>query len=457
MKRNNIYKYFFTAALALSFASCDKKLDINPTTEVDATTALETDGDFKSAVVGAYSVLAGGALYGTNFNIMAELQAYEGYSIWGGTFVSYRQIANKNIVIANTDITRSWVEAYETINIANLLLENSSKIADTDLKTEIEGEAAFIRGILHFELARYYGLPYESGKANTQPAVPIILKGVSDSEGAYLLSARNTVEEVYAQVITDLTTASEKLTESGSDNRASKYTAMAFLSRVYLQMGQYDKARDLANTVIEESGKTLNTSVTAAFSNKNTNETLFEIQANDQNNAGTANDGLTTLYSGQLDGTGRADFYINPDFLKSFEDTDARKTNQIYVGRRSRNYTSKWSSFGQNIPVIRLAEMYLVRAECNVRLKTAIGDTPLNDLNTIRRRAGASAKTAATVDLILNERILELCFEGLRIHDFKRTKRTTGTFAYNSDDLVFPVPEREMRANTKLVQNPGYE
>ncbi len=457
MKRNNLYKYFFTAALALSFASCDKKLDINPTTEVDASTALETDGDFKSAVVGAYSILGGGALYGTNLNIMPELQAYEGYAIWGGTFQSYRQIATKSITIANADVTRTWVEAYEAINIANLLLESSSKIADADLRTEIEGEAAFIRGILHFELARFYGLPYEAGKQNIQPAVPIILKGVTDSEGAYQLSSRNTVEEVYAQAIKDLTTATEKLTESGSDNKASKYTAMAFLSRVYLQMGQYEKARDLANTVIEESGKTLNTSVTAAFANKNTNETLFEIQANDQNNVGTSNDGLTTFYSGQTDGTGRADFYINPEFLKSFEDTDVRKTNQIYVGRRSRNYSGKWTSFGQNIPVIRLAEMYLVRAETNARLKTAIGDTPVNDLNLIRRRAGASVKTTATVDQILNERILELCFEGVRIHDFKRTKRTTGTFAYNSDDLVFPVPEREMRANKQLVQNPGYE
>jgi hypothetical protein len=99
----------------------------------------------------------------------------------------------------------------------------------------------------------------------------------------------------------------------------------------------------------------------------------------------------------------------------------------------------------------------LVRAECNARLRTVVGDTPLNDLNLIRRRAGATLKTAATLDLILNERILELSFEGLRIHDFKRTKRSTGTYTYNSDELVFPIPEREMRANKSLVQNPGYE
>lgn len=457
MKRNSIYKLALSALLVVSLGACDKKLDINPTTTVDASTALETDGDFTSAVVGAYSILAGGALYGTNLNIMAELQASEGYSIWGGTFVSYRQIANKTIVIANADITRTWVEAYQAINIANILLENSSKIADEDLRAEIEGEASFVRGILYFELARYYGLPYEAGQVNKQLGVPVVLNGVTDSESAYKLVARNTVEEVYTQAIADLKIASEKLTESGTDNRASKFTAMAFLARIYLQMGQFDKARDLANTVIEESGKTLNTSVTAAFSNKNTNETLFEIQANDQNNAGTSNDGLTTLYSGQLDGTGRGDFYINADFLKSYEANDTRRTNLIYEGRRSRNYSGKWLTFGQNIPVIRLAEMYLIRAEANTRLSTKVGDTPLNDLNAIRKRAGATVKTAATVNDILNERILELCFEGLRIHDFKRTKRMTGTFAYNHPKLVFPIPEREMKANSMLDQNPNYE
>ena len=140
MKRNSIYKLALSALLVVSLGACDKKLDINPTTTVDASTALETDGDFTSAVVGAYRILAGGALYGTNLNIMAELQASEGYSIWGGTFVSYRQIANKTIVIANADITRTWVEAYQAINIANILLESSSKIADEDLRAEIEGE-----------------------------------------------------------------------------------------------------------------------------------------------------------------------------------------------------------------------------------------------------------------------------------------------------------------------------
>jgi Tfp pilus assembly protein PilE len=457
MKKNNIYKLILSALLAFTMGSCDKSLDIDPKQTVDATTALETDGDFTSAVVGAYSILGGGALYGTNLNIMPELQAYEGYTIWSGTFQTYRQIANKTTIISNADVTRTWVEGYQAINIANLLLQNISKIQDEDLRTEIEGEAEFVRGIVHFELVRFYGLPYEAGIQNIQAGVPIMLTGVADSEGAYMLTVRKSVEEVYAQVIKDLTAASEKLTESGTSNRASKYTAMAFLTRVYLQMGQYDKARDLANTIIAESGKTLNTSVTAAFSNKNTNETLFEIQANDQNNVGTSNDGLTTFYSGQTDGTGRADFYINAEFLKEYEAADTRKINLIYVGRRSRNYSGKWLTFGQNIPVIRLAEMYLVRAECNARLRTVVGDTPLNDLNLIRRRAGATLKTAATLDLILNERILELSFEGLRIHDFKRTKRSTGTYTYNSDELVFPIPEREMRANKSLVQNPGYE
>ena len=456
MKLNIIWKSTLAIILALTISSCDKQLDIEPTQAVDGATALETDGDFNSAVVGAYSLLADGNLYGTNLNMFAELQAFEGYCVWGGTFQSYRQIATKAITISNTDVADTWVTAYQTINIANLLTENSSKIEDADLKTEIEGQAAFIRGILYFELARLYGSPYQAGVTNSQPGVPIVLKGVDNSDDAYTLSSRKSVEEVYAQALKDLTDASEKLSEERDDHKATKYTAMAFLSRVYLQMGDYAKALEMANTVIEESGKSLNTSVTAAFANKNTNETLFEIQANDQNNAGTTNDGLTTFYSGQTDGTGRADLYINAAFPDEYDATDSRKTNLIYVGRRSRNYSGKWKAFGQNIPVIRLAELYLVRAECNARLSSEIGDTPLNDVNLIRSRAGASLLKTATVDDILEERVLELCFEGLRIHDFKRTKRSTGDFAFDADELVFPIPEREMKANSELVQNDGY-
>ena len=118
--------------------------------------------------------------------------------------------------------------------------------------------------------------------------------------------------------------------------------------------------------------------------------------------------------------------------------------------------TSKYTNQYGNIHVIRLAEMYLIRAEANYRLGTSLGATPLDDINTIRGRAKASALTTVTLDDILLERRRELAFEGFLIHDIKRTKGNVGSLNWNSDKLVFPIPLREMQVNNKLVQNPGY-
>lgn len=459
MKIKLISGLMLVTLFASTFTSCDKKLDIEPMQSVDALTALETDQDFQSAVVGAYSILGEGSLYGTNLIILPELLANSSYCSWAGTFQSYRQVATKTMVASNAEATRTWIAAYRAINIANTVLAQSNKITDTDLRTQLEGESLFIRGIMHFELVRMYGLPYSAGANNL--GVPINLVAVDTPDEAASLGARKTVGEVYTQVITDLNQAYDKLPEENG-TRADKYAAKAFLSRVYLQMANYAAARDAANDVIANSGAAMASTVTVPFTNRNSPESLFEIQQNDQNNAGTSNDGLAT-FCASIPGIGRADLYLSTTFVNSFQSTDTRLRDLIYLGTGARaslgrKYTGKWTSFSQNIPVVRLAEMYLTRAECNLRENTTVGASPAADLATVRNRAGASVIASPTVADILQERIFELCIEGSRIHDFKRTLRSTGTFPYNDPKLVYPIPEREMRANSALTgfQNPGY-
>jgi hypothetical protein len=201
MKIKLISGLMLVTLFASTFTSCDKKLDIEPMQSVDALTALETDQDFQSAVVGAYSILGEGSLYGTNLIILPDLLASNSYIAWAGTFQSYRQVANKTMVASNAEATRTWIAAYRAINIANTVLEKSSKITDAALKTKLEGEAYFIRGIMHFELVRMYGLPYSAGANNL--GVPINLVPVDTPDEAASLGARKTVGEVYTQVITD--------------------------------------------------------------------------------------------------------------------------------------------------------------------------------------------------------------------------------------------------------------
>jgi hypothetical protein len=245
--------------------------------------------------------------------------------------------------------------------------------------------------------------------------------------------------------------------------RLDKYTAQAFLSRVYLQKQDYANALASANAVIASGKYKMNASVRAVFDNKNTAESVWEIQQNDQNNAGTTNDGMATFYA-SLPGIGRADLRVNAAWVASYPANDLRRQEWYYVSvapaaRPGNWYTSKWKSFSQNLPVIRIAEMYLTRAECNLRLGSVVGDTPANDLAQIRNpvRTNLPSFVAPTLADVLNERFLELAFEGVRIHDFKRLKMSTGTFAWDSPLLVFPIPAREVDASTGIIaQNPGY-
>ena len=459
MRYNLFSKIFLLSILMVSVVSCDKKLELQPKQTIDAKVALETADDLEAAIVGAYSIMGGGALYGTNFFLLADLQASEGYLSWAGTFVGQRQVSLKTMTATNGEATRTWIAAYQAINMANLVLANLGIVSDPDRKAQLEGEALFIRGILHFELVRFYALPWDPATPNSQLGVVIkTTPALTETEGFQKIP-RSTVAEVYTQVIGDLTAASQKLPDDNG-TRADKYTALAFLSRVYLQQSDYAKARDAAHQVIESGLYEMGPSVKAAFSNKNTTESIWEIQQNEQNNAGSSNDGMATFYA-SLVGIGRADVRVNTNFRNLYATTDRRYIEWYYagVGARTGTFTSKWSSYSQNLPVIRIAEMYLTRAETNFRLGTAVGATPAEDLAQIRNpsRTNTPVIAAPTLADILLERRLELAFEGVRIHDIKRTKGTTGTFAWNSPKLVFPIPQREVDATQGIiVQNPTY-
>lgn len=450
----NILAGFF---LLLSISSCKKQLEIDPKQNIDANVALNTTADVQNALIGAYTFMATGDLYGNNLVFIPDLYASDNYLTWRGTFTTYRNIASKAIVADNADVRRTWITAYSAVNTANIVLSALNVISDANTKNVIEGKALFIRGIMHFELVRLFGLPYDASGSNTNLGVPIMTKAVKTIDNVTNSVARNTVAEVYAAVENDLKSAITKLASVDD-----QYAAKAFLARVYLQEGKYALARDVANDIITNSPYRLITnSLEAPFRTKNSSEGIFEIKQNEQSNAGTSNDGLATFYASYQNATGgnvgRADALVNTTFYNSFETGDKRQTEMIYEGTGARTgfFTKKWYSFYDNIPVCRITEQYLIRAECNFRLGTSIGATAADDINTLRTRAGLG-NVVPTLDIILNEREKELDYEGFRLHDYKRTKRTIGTFAYDDPKLVFPIPDREINVNKALKQNPGY-
>ncbi|MBB4079120.1 tetratricopeptide (TPR) repeat protein [Lewinella aquimaris] len=434
--------------LGIFSASCSDQLQLQPSQSISEDVALSSDATVKAVLVGAYDILGDGDLYGGNNLRDADLLGGTGEILFVGTFNSPDEIARKQISTGNADAESTWLDSYDAINITNNVL-SALEVVDADDRERIEGEARFIRALVYFDLVRLYGLPYESGQSNDQLGVPLVLtptRGISEESNV----ARSSVEDVYTQVISDLTTAADLLPETNGIF-ADKYAATALLARVYLQMDRYAEARDAANTVIESGFYSLTPTYEAAFKNgSNSTEDIFAIQVSAQDGVNN----LTIFFSVPEFGGRDGDIEVLPSHLALYEEGDARRA--LFFERGGVTYTGKFNNQFANISLLRLAEMYLIRAEANERLGTDTGATPLADINRLRRRAGLDDLEEVDLTYILAERRRELAFEGFRIHDIKRLQGSVGNFAYNANELVFPIPQRETVANPNLQQNPGY-
>ncbi|MDQ0105576.1 tetratricopeptide (TPR) repeat protein [Chitinophaga terrae (ex Kim and Jung 2007)] len=452
------FKYISCLALGailITTASCNKKLELAPKQDI-VPTEIKTEDDVITTLLGGYKSLQEYDAFGERFLFVADLMANTN-TRFSGTFVNYREVYARSIQENNTIASGMWGNAYEAINGMNLVLSRLDLVS-ADNKAVVEAEAKFIRGVFYFELAGFYGQPYSAGNITTNLTAPIINQPfLTAADLQASKQPRATVDAMYKQVLADLQAAAAALPESYNEKkdkpRATKYAAEAFLSRVYMAMGDYPKAAAAANTVIESGAYSLMPSFSTEFNNSTlTVEDIFAIVQSSQSNAGTSNNGLTTFYSFDA----RSNVRVDPTFLDQFEDSDTRKSF-FNVASATKITTYKWNDYYGTIPVIRLAEMYLTRAEANFRAGTAIGDTPLNDVNLIRTRSKATPLTTVTADAIVAERHRELSFEGDDYWTNKRLKLNLGSKPYNDNKVIFPIPLREINVNPSLIQNPGYK
>lgn len=458
MKNFNI-KYTVCASLILLLSACSKQLDLQPTQSIETGQALLTAKDVQITLVGAYSGLNSESLYGGVVFLAPDLLGTAGQGIinWTGTYQSLTEMTNQSITVTNGYVSSIWLSAYQNINQINNVIANLDKVTVAADQGRIEGEAKFLRGMIYFDLVRLYGRAWNDGDPTVNPGVPLVLTPTSSIDASSFV-ARSTVSQVYAQVLSDLTTAEAKLPASNSFY-ANQYSAAALLSRIYLQKLDYANAAKEANNVISPGAFSLTSTYTAEFpydANSgpvhydNTSEDIFSVQITSQQGTNAQNE----FYGGPSYG-GRGDAAVSPSFPTEFEAGDAR--GSFFYNDGGSLYTSKFQNRFGNVKVLRLAEMYLNRAEANLRSGTTVGDTPLNDVNKIRTRAGLAALSSVSLAQILTERRHELTFEGgFFLHDAKRTMQTVGALAWNSPKLVFPVPQRELIANPSLKQNAGY-
>ncbi|HKK45636.1 MAG TPA: RagB/SusD family nutrient uptake outer membrane protein [Balneolaceae bacterium] len=445
-------KYITVFVIMLFAWGCKNILDTQPQQSISENTALDNSDNVKSVLMGAYDNLGEYDEYGGQFYMLPDLMAVGQEANWSGTYEQPGEIYRKNINVDNSFVRDGWLYGYTTINDANNVLAALDKVDSGD-QDKVEGEAKFLRGITYFQLVRLFAKDYSDGDPSQNLGVPITLKPTRTIDESANIP-RNTVQEVYDQVISDLSDAKSKLAEHDpSYVYADTYAASAFLARVYLQMDDYTKARDEANRVITQGPYSLVSNYADAFnhSNVNTSEDIFATQVTNQDGTNS----LQIFYASQDNG-GRGDIEIQQSHLDLYGPNDDRLAFFYDDGGEWR--TGKWKNQYGNVNVIRLAEMYLIRAECNERLGETVGATPTEDINTIRSRSNASTYAAGTVTLndILAERHIELAFEGHFLFDVKRTHGDIGGLPWNSTRLVYPIPQREMDANPQLVQNDGY-
>lgn len=458
-----LFIIYSLAALTLPvLTGCEKYLDVKPTGSVDESEALKTSSDVEAALIGAYSDMGDADVYGGSLHVISELLSSGNELEWTGTFETYRDVYRKSVKTVNTQVSFIWMDSYRVINDVNNVL-SAIDLVTADKKERIEGEAKFLRACMYFELVRLFAKPWHQGDPTQNDGVPIYLEPYRAPLTDEDKKPRSKVSEVYAQVIKDLTDAESLLEVPGQGEVfAHKIAAQAMLSRVYLQKGDYPNALAAANRAIQTNDSD------GPFRLMNTYDAAFPYSANETAILGNTDEDVFATQVSNTDGVndfntyfsqrGRGDIYMTQNHINLYEPNDSRL--DLFDEVSSGTYvTYKFDMPYASVHLIRLAELYLTRAEANFRGGTTVGDTPLNDINRIRERAGLDLyddDADITLARILRERKLELAFEGFTLHDAKRTQTNIGATPWNSPLLVLPIPERERLVNTNLTQNDGY-
>ncbi|MGO4770383.1 RagB/SusD family nutrient uptake outer membrane protein [Flavobacterium sp. W22_SRS_FK3] len=453
MKNNSIkYTYIFSFFLLLGLTGCDEMLEVEiPKQQMESENIYVSEVTAEATINGIYQSMVTGLSFVSNIHALPGETSDE--------LILRSQLTDvyttNEIIETDGSVSAMWTDFYKTIYNANKAIEGlkASTTLSPDKKKHWIAEAKFVRAYCYFYMTNFWG------------DVPLIITTDVDKTA---LAPRNTQTEIYTQILLDLTEASNDLPINYSNYgnlriRATKWAAEALLARVNLYLGKWTEAAAHASSVIGENGTyKIITGLTAnnsPFIADNT-ESILQIPY------------FNTAYSyegGALFSSGGK--YILRKGATLFETGDARKTNWTdpVTGTTflaPRKYKNAFVATPvERSTVLRLAELYLIRAEARVKLNDITGAQ--QDINVIRNRALLDNTTLTDpnqlLDLIALERERELFTEfGHRWFDLKRTGKAdevlgaiTGKIWAGTDKL-YPIPDSARRSNPFLTQNLGY-
>ncbi|MGZ8516290.1 MAG: RagB/SusD family nutrient uptake outer membrane protein [Chitinophagaceae bacterium] len=451
-------------AFSLALSSCKKQLDLLPTDAVTVEVAFNSVAALQKGLNTAYArysaARAGNSLTASITSDELKFGPDNGGANQFGFRLQYDA--------GSGDVTGLFPVYYQVIDMCNRVLAVADGVpaAGTEVsqKEQIKGQLLALRAMSHYELLEAYSKPYNPADPL---GVPIVLVNCLDCE-----PARNTVGEVIAQVEKDLNDGKALLPAAVSagynDLSLNQLSVTAYQARVALYKKEWQRASDLATTVISSGIKPLvgATTYSGIWNDLNTNEILFRSRL--ENSA--------LLGSNWTQTNGSILFSPSDKLTASYSASDVRSSAFIGTNARGR-FVKKFSQSSRggsivDLKGIRTAEMYLIRAEAKAELNDLAGAA--TDINAIRtqRITGhtpvAYADKATAINDVLLERYKELAFEGFRFYDFKRRGLNLQRAATDVDSplwqtlsasdyrFVFPIPSQELLANRKMIQNTGY-
>lgn len=452
------------------FLSCSESfLELQPEFAVSDEEAITNYEDMETSITGVYDEISREYYYGRYMLLLPDVMADDvKQNEQANRVVDYAQHVQS---VTDPQANALWTGLYFTNNALNNIINSDITVtnANQDKKDHVVGEAYALRGLIYFDLVRLFAQHYTFTSDASHLGVPLILKFDPTLE-----PERNTVKEVYDQIISDITTAISLMntdSRSGNSNTLSSDAAKALLARVYLYKEDWQNAEAMATDVIGSGNYSLisNANYLDLWNMDNSSESIFEISMTETDNQG--GNSLAAMYV--EDGYG--DYLPSDDVVSLYDTNDARlqtfiidsNLSGVYAPYRVNKYPEVLGY--DNTKVIRLAELYLIRAEARARIGTNLSGAQA-DLDMVRQRALPSAPDVTVtgqdlIDEILLERRLELAFEGQRLWDLMRTKqdiiRTQCTadicsIPYGDETNILPIPQDETDVNPNITQNPGY-
>jgi starch-binding outer membrane protein, SusD/RagB family len=516
MMNKHIFRTFAFCFFTVVLISCKKQLEISPRQSIDAGTALNSKDAIEASITSIYARFKSARLHGRDLLAVAEALSDNGFATNKSGRLFNEAQNNQGATFTST----IWTSGYGGINQINLTLEAIPKVAGVTAaeSDRWQGQLYFLRALSYFEMMKVYAyIPGAVVTSQDRGGMPIITKGIQTADFALsFLPSRPPIDDVYKLIVEDFSIANARLLNTASGvatSLASKAGAQAMLARVNLYTKNYSEAKRWSDSCITLAGSRLTTAANyvAGWRAEHHPEALFQIRfATTAENIGV-NESLQTSFSTLVTPGNTATTGGFGDLVPSLTlltdlgialsggMTTANFALPASIATRStdvRNLVFEPGTSGRgnakvectkflgksgvinldNVPVIRIAEVYLIRAEA----QSSAGSSVLNltnalaDLKAVKSRrytdyTGSAQETAdnaaaqpALLDEILRQRRIELAFEGQRFFDLKRLGKDLvkaphyNTLPFTDTRILAPILQADVDGNPNLKQNLGY-